>query len=40
MAENIEFRKPSMKMPMSLKRNINKAGLLSAIFVGDIIRSN
>lgn len=40
MAENIEFRKTIYKNAHELKRNINKAGLLSAnFFVGDIIRS-
>lgn len=41
MAENIEFRKTIYENAHELKRNINKAGLLSAnFFVGDIIRSN
>ncbi|RTJ57838.1 flagellar hook-length control protein FliK [Campylobacter jejuni] len=40
MAENIEFRKTIYENAHELKRNINKAGLLSAnFFVGDIIRS-
>ncbi|GML91101.1 flagellar hook-length control protein FliK [Campylobacter jejuni] len=40
MAENIEFRKTIYENVHELKRNINKAGLLSAnFFVGDIIRS-
>ncbi|EHG5101278.1 flagellar hook-length control protein FliK [Campylobacter jejuni] len=40
MAENIEFRKTIYENAYELKRNINKAGLLSAnFFVGDIIRS-
>ncbi|MFK0418281.1 flagellar hook-length control protein FliK [Campylobacter jejuni] len=40
MAENIEFRKTIYENAHELKRNINKAGLLSAnLFVGDIIRS-
>ncbi|EAK5405389.1 flagellar hook-length control protein FliK [Campylobacter jejuni] len=40
MAENIEFRKTIYQNAHELKRNINKAGLLSAnFFVGDIIRS-
>ncbi|MCW1865511.1 flagellar hook-length control protein FliK [Campylobacter jejuni] len=40
MAENIEFRKIIYENAHELKRNINKAGLLSAnFFVGDIIRS-
>ncbi|ENX6342376.1 flagellar hook-length control protein FliK [Campylobacter jejuni] len=40
MAENIEFRKTIYENTHELKRNINKAGLLSAnFFVGDIIRS-
>ncbi|EAI8031576.1 flagellar hook-length control protein FliK [Campylobacter jejuni] len=40
MAENIEFRKTIYENADELKRNINKAGLLSAnFFVGDIIRS-
>ncbi|EAJ9332228.1 flagellar hook-length control protein FliK [Campylobacter jejuni] len=40
MAENIEFRKTIYGNAHELKRNINKAGLLSAnFFVGDIIRS-
>lgn len=40
MAENIEFRKTIYENARELKRNINKAGLLSAnFFVGDIIRS-
>lgn len=40
MAENIEFRKTIYENAHELKRNINKAGLLSAnFFVGNIIRS-
>ncbi|ECL9344680.1 flagellar hook-length control protein FliK [Campylobacter coli] len=40
MAENVEFRKTIYENAHELKRNINKAGLLSAnFFVGDIIRS-
>ncbi|HEF3276550.1 TPA: flagellar hook-length control protein FliK [Campylobacter jejuni] len=40
MAENIEFRKTIYENAHELKKNINKAGLLSAnFFVGDIIRS-
>lgn len=40
MAENIEFRKTIYENAHELKRNINKAGLLSAnFFVSDIIRS-
>ncbi|EAH7625367.1 flagellar hook-length control protein FliK [Campylobacter jejuni] len=40
MAENIEFRKTIYENAHELKRNIDKAGLLSAnFFVGDIIRS-
>lgn len=40
MAENIEFRKTIYENAHELKRNINKAGLLSAnFFVGDIIKS-
>ncbi|EPZ2627945.1 flagellar hook-length control protein FliK [Campylobacter coli] len=40
MAENIDFRKTIYENAHELKRNINKAGLLSAnFFVGDIIRS-
>lgn len=40
MAENIEFRKTIYENAHELKRNINKAGLLSAnFFIGDIIRS-
>lgn len=40
MVENIEFRKTIYENAHELKRNINKAGLLSAnFFVGDIIRS-
>lgn len=40
MAENKEFRKIIYENAHELKRNINKAGLLSAnFFVGDIIRS-
>ncbi|EGF1229537.1 flagellar hook-length control protein FliK [Campylobacter jejuni] len=40
MAENIKFRKTIYENAHELKRNINKAGLLSAnFFVGDIIRS-
>lgn len=40
MAENKEFRKKIYENAHELKRNINKAGLLSAnFFVGDIIRS-
>ncbi|EAJ5902252.1 flagellar hook-length control protein FliK [Campylobacter jejuni] len=40
MAGNIEFRKTIYENAHELKRNINKAGLLSAnFFVGDIIRS-
>ncbi|EAJ8286102.1 flagellar hook-length control protein FliK [Campylobacter jejuni] len=40
MAENIEFRKTIYENAHEFKRNINKAGLLSAnFFVGDIIRS-
>ncbi|HHY1564069.1 TPA: flagellar hook-length control protein FliK [Campylobacter jejuni] len=40
MAENIEFRKTIYENAHELKRNINKAGLLSVnFFVGDIIRS-
>ncbi|MBX0433868.1 flagellar hook-length control protein FliK [Campylobacter jejuni] len=40
MAENLEFRKTIYENAHELKRNINKAGLLSAnFFVGDIIRS-
>ncbi|EOX2128669.1 flagellar hook-length control protein FliK [Campylobacter coli] len=40
MAENVEFRKTIYENTHELKRNINKAGLLSAnFFVGDIIRS-
>ncbi|EDC3477650.1 flagellar hook-length control protein FliK [Campylobacter jejuni] len=40
MAENIEFRKTIYENAHELKRNINKAGLLSAnFFVGAIIRS-
>ncbi len=40
MTENIEFRKTIYENAHELKRNINKAGLLSAnFFVGDIIRS-
>ncbi|EAI4084770.1 flagellar hook-length control protein FliK [Campylobacter jejuni] len=40
MAENTEFRKTIYENAHELKRNINKAGLLSAnFFVGDIIRS-
>ncbi|EHM4652486.1 flagellar hook-length control protein FliK [Campylobacter jejuni] len=40
MSENIEFRKTIYENAHELKRNINKAGLLSAnFFVGDIIRS-
>ncbi|EAL5962758.1 flagellar hook-length control protein FliK [Campylobacter jejuni] len=40
MAENIEFRKTIYENAHELKRNINKAGLLSAnFFVGDIIRN-
>ncbi|EIP8394336.1 flagellar hook-length control protein FliK [Campylobacter jejuni] len=40
MAENIEFRKTIYENAHELKRNINKAELLSAnFFVGDIIRS-
>ncbi|MBX1014420.1 flagellar hook-length control protein FliK [Campylobacter jejuni] len=40
MAENIEFRKTIYENAHELKRNTNKAGLLSAnFFVGDIIRS-
>lgn len=40
MAENKEFRKLIYKNAHELKRNINKAGLLSSnFFVGDIIRS-
>ncbi|HEC2765888.1 TPA: flagellar hook-length control protein FliK, partial [Campylobacter coli] len=39
MAENVEFRKTIYENAHELKRNINKAGLLSAnFFVGDIIR--
>ncbi|HEA7842745.1 TPA: flagellar hook-length control protein FliK [Campylobacter coli] len=40
MAENVDFRKTIYENAHELKRNINKAGLLSAnFFVGDIIRS-
>ncbi|MBZ7930719.1 flagellar hook-length control protein FliK [Campylobacter sp. RM12910] len=40
MAENKEFRKTIYENAHELKKNINKAGLLSAnFFVGDIIRS-
>ncbi|EAH7654601.1 flagellar hook-length control protein FliK [Campylobacter coli] len=40
MAENVNFRKTIYENAHELKRNINKAGLLSAnFFVGDIIRS-
>lgn len=40
MAENVAFRKTIYENAHELKRNINKAGLLSAnFFVGDIIRS-
>ncbi|VEJ47014.1 Flagellar hook-length control protein FliK [Campylobacter jejuni subsp. doylei] len=40
MVENIEFRKTIYENAHELKRNINKAGLLSAnFFVGDIIKS-
>lgn len=40
MAENVEFRKTIYENAHELKRNINKAGLLSTnFFVGDIIRS-
>ncbi|EMY1220703.1 flagellar hook-length control protein FliK [Campylobacter upsaliensis] len=41
MAENKEFRKMIYENAHELKRNINKAGLLSSnFFVGDIIRSH
>ncbi|WP_270986304.1 flagellar hook-length control protein FliK [Campylobacter upsaliensis] len=41
MAENKEFRKTIYENAHELKRNINKAGLLSSnFFVGDIIRSH
>ncbi|EHE0558513.1 flagellar hook-length control protein FliK [Campylobacter upsaliensis] len=41
MAENKEFRKMIYENAHDLKRNINKAGLLSSnFFVGDIIRSH
>ncbi|EOI0503415.1 flagellar hook-length control protein FliK [Campylobacter coli] len=40
MAENVDFRKTIYENAHELKRNINKAGLLSAnFFVGDIVRS-
>lgn len=40
MAENVEFRKTIYENAHELKKNINKAGLLSVnFFVGDIIRS-
>lgn len=40
MAENVDFRKTIYENAHELKKNINKAGLLSAnFFVGDIIRS-
>ncbi|MCZ0772449.1 flagellar hook-length control protein FliK [Campylobacter hepaticus] len=40
MAENIEFRKTIYENAHTLKRNINKAGLLSGnFFIGDIIKN-